>query len=298
MLAWILCAVLCAVIMLLAVKIQLLRKSMDEIGAAFKERLCIDTNTLISISSRDAHARRLATSVNTQLRLLRKQRRQYMNGDWELKEAVTNISHDLRTPLTAICGYLDLLEDEQKSETTARYLSYISNRAEALKQLTEELFRYSVILSTGSPQRHERFSLNTALEESLAAFYPELTARGILPNIQIPDRKLEVYLDKSAVSRVYGNLLNNALKYSAGDLTVQLCENGDTVFTNLAPGLDKVEVGRLFNRFFTVETARNSTGLGLAISKALVERMKGEITAQYSDNKLSIRVCLPLGAPG
>lgn len=82
------------------------------------------------------------------LRLLRKQRHKYLNGDQELKEAVTNISHDLRTPLTAICAYMELLQKEEKSENAVRYLSLIENRVDAMKQLTEELFRYSVILST------------------------------------------------------------------------------------------------------------------------------------------------------
>lgn len=105
-----------------------------------------------------------------------------MNGDRELKEAVTNISHDLRTPLTAICGYLDLLEREDKSEAATRYLSLIENRVQALKQLTEELFRYSVILSTANDMNLEAVNINGVLEESVAAFYVALTERGITPH--------------------------------------------------------------------------------------------------------------------
>lgn len=294
MLPWILCGILCAVMALLFAKIYFLRKSMDEIRTAFQERLSVDTNTLISISSGDHHAKRLAADINTQLRLLRKQSRQYHNGDRELKEAVTNISHDLRTPLTAICGYLDLLENEEKSEAVERYLAFITNRTEALKVLTEELFRYSVILSTRDTLTMEPVSINALLEESFAAFYPALTEHGIAPNIHMPEQQIKRNLDKAAVSRVFSNILNNALKYSDGDLDVRLCENGDVVFTNTAAGLDKVQVEKLFSRFFTVEAARNSTGLGLAIAKTLVEQMKGEITAQYHDKQLSIRIRFPL----
>ena len=297
MLPWILCGILFVVVALLVAKILLLHKSMDEISAEFKECLSVETNALVSISSHDPHVKCLASEINMQLRLLCKLRRQYLNGDRELREAVTNISHDLRTPLTVICGYLDLLEDEKKSETVTRYLSFISNRTKALKQLTEELFRYSVILSTRDNMKLETISINAVLEESLAAFYPALMERNITPNIQMPEQQVKRYLDKAAVSRIFGNILNNALKYSDGDLNVQLCDNGNVIFTNPAADWDTVQVGQLFNRFFTVEAARNSTGLGLAISKTLVEQMKGEIIAQYNNKKLSICIRFPLAAP-
>ena len=91
--------------------------------------------------------RRLAAALNRELRLLREQRRRYVAGDRELKEAVANVSHDLRTPLTAICGYLDLLEQEELSPAVGRYVSVIRERAEAMRGLTEELFRYSLLVS-------------------------------------------------------------------------------------------------------------------------------------------------------
>lgn len=293
MFPWILCGVLSVAVTLLVLKILLLHKSMDEICVEFNERLSVDTNTLISTTSSDAHTKRLASEINTQLRLLRSQRRRYLTGDQELKEAVTNISHDLRTPLTAICGYLDLLENEEKNEAVTRYLSFITNRTDALKQLTEELFSYSLILSARDNMKCEMINVNAVLEESIAAFYPALLERGITPDIQMPQQQIKRQLDKAALSRVFSNILNNALKYSDGDLDVQLRDNGDIIFINTAADLDKVQVGKLFSRFFTVEAARNSTGLGLSISKTLVEQMKGNITAQYLNKKLSICIRFP-----
>ena len=130
-------AILLTVIFALLGKIYLMHKATLEIGEAFEVKLAADTNTLIDISSRDPYLCRLAASINTQLRILRKQRHRYLVGDRELKEAVTNISHDLRTPLTAICGYLDLLQREPLSENAVRYISLIENRTEAMKQLPE-----------------------------------------------------------------------------------------------------------------------------------------------------------------
>ena len=121
LLPWVLCGVLSAVSFILCMKIHMLKVSMAEIRAQLADWLKTDTNTLISISSSDRQLRLLAADLNRQLRQLRRQRRQYLDGDKELKDAVTNISHDLRTPLTAICGYLDLLEAEEKSEKVTRW---------------------------------------------------------------------------------------------------------------------------------------------------------------------------------
>lgn len=280
--------ILVLIVFALLLKIYLLRKAAQEIMEAFEDRLTTDTNTLIDISTRDPYMCRLAAGINEQLRLLRKQRHKYLNGDRELKEAVTNISHDLRTPLTAICGYMDLLEREEKSEAAARYLSLIENRTEALKQLTEELFRYSVILSTYEDMELESVYVNGVLEESVAGFYGALTERGITPMITITEKRIERKLNKAALARVFSNILNNALKYSDGDLKIEMRDTGQIIFSNGASGLSEVQVGKLFDRFFTVEAARNSNGLGLSIARTLVEQMGGTIKAQYTDSILSI----------
>ena len=273
----------------LLTKIYLMHKAALEIGEAFEVKLASDTNTLIDISSRDPYLCHLAASINTQLRILRSQRHRYQNGDRELKEAVTNISHDLRTPLTAICGYLDLLKKEPLTGNAVRYLSLIENRTEAMKQLTEELFRYSVILSTQELDM-ETVCLNGVLEESIASFYAALTSRGIRPQIHMSGKRIEKQLNREALSRVFSNILSNALKYSDGDLEITLHDDGEIVFSNTASGLNEIQVGKLFDRFFTVEAARNSGGLGLAIAKTLVEQMGGTISAEFENSKLSIHI--------
>ena len=290
MLPWFLCLVLLIAVLALLVKVRLLQKGMDEIARELGERLSSDTNNPIFLSTRDAHARKLAAELNVHLRELRRQRLRYENGDRELKEAVTNVSHDLRTPLTAIRGYLELLEREDNPPETKRYLAMIAGRTEAMRQLTEELFRYSVILSTAQALTLEPVDMVPVLEESIAGFYGPLKERGIDPVIDLPEGPVVRRLDRAALSRVFGNILGNALKYSAGDLKIAMRENGEVSFSNTAPDLDDVQVGRLFDRFFTVETVRGSTGLGLAIAKTLVERMKGTIVAEYQSEVLTIRV--------
>lgn len=281
--------ILALIIIVLAAKVWFLRRSAKEISEAFRDRLAADTNTLIDISSRDARMRQLASEINSQLRLLRKERHRYQQGDLELKEAVTNISHDLRTPLTAISGYLDLLEGEDKSEKAASYLVQIRSRTQELNSLTEELFRYSIVTSARE-LKPQRLDLVRALEESLLSFYGVMQERGIQPEIQLPETPVWRQLDPGAVSRVFSNIIGNGLKYSQGDLTVTMSPSGAITFANRAENLDAVTVGRLFDRFYTVEANRSSTGLGLSIARALTERMGGTITAEYAGGRLAIRV--------
>lgn len=289
LLLWILCIILAVIALFLSVKIYLLKKSMEEIYTDFENCLSEDTNVQISVSSGDKTVIRFAKAINLQLTKLRKIKKQYSDGDRELKEAVTNISHDLRTPLTAICGYLDLIEKQDLPEDTERYVAQIRNRSEAMKELTEELFRYSIISSMPALS-YESLSLNRVLEETLLSFEGELKLKGITPDITIPSDAVQRTLDSSAVTRIFSNILNNAIKYSDGDLFVCLQQDGTVTFSNTAKELSTVEVSKLFDRFYTVDSARKSTGLGLSIAKLLTERMDGTITASYEDSMLTITI--------
>lgn len=293
LLPWILCVVLAIALIVVVIKNALLKKSMEEIYTDFERCIKEDTNVQISISSADKTARQLAKAINLQLSELRKVKQQYSNGDRELKEAITNISHDLRTPLTAICGYLDLLEKQELSEDTERYIEQIRNRTEVLKELTEELFRYSVIASTPA-LTYEKINLCRILEESLISFEGTMQQANIAPEIQMPNAAVWRVLDASAVARIFGNLINNAIRYSDGDLSVRMDADGRISFINTAKELSTVEVGKLFDRFYTVDSARKTTGLGLSIAKTLVEQMNGNIEASYENGKLNITIFFPL----
>lgn len=270
-----------------------LRASLCEAARELKDRLSTDTNTLISISSGDRAMRTLASEINGQLRLLRKERLKLQHGDAELKNAVTNISHDLRTPLTAICGYLDLLMQQPQSEASERYLAVLRERTDAMRGLTEELFRYSVAVGAAEELHPEPVSLNDALEQCLAGAYAALSGRGITPDIDMPEQPVLRTLDRQALRRIGDNLLSNAVKYSDGDLSVRLSPDGTLRVENRAGDLDAVQTAHLFDRFFTVSTARGGTGLGLSIAKLLTERMGGQITAEYQRGRLIVCVRFP-----
>ena len=268
-----------------------LRASLKEVARELNDKLKTDTNTLISISSGDRAMRTFASEINCQLHLLRKERLKLQHGDMELKNAVTNISHDLRTPLTAICGYLDLFAQQPQSEASERYLSVIRERTDAMRGLTEELFRYSVIAGTTEELHFEPVCLNDILEQSLAGFYGTLSERGIVPDIALSEQQIERTLDRHALRRIFDNILSNAVKYSDGDFSVRLSPDGTVWFENHAKDLDAMQTAHLFERFYTVNTARSGTGLGLSIAKLLTEKMGGNIAADYDGGKLRICIC-------
>ncbi len=294
---WLTVFILLAAVLYLAVSLWLIRKSAEEILNTLEDSLSSDTNVLISISSRDHSMRKLADRLNKELKKLNYERRRYQMGDWELKDTITGISHDLRTPLTAVCGYLDLLDKEDLSGDAARYLKIIRSRTMTLRQLTEELFRYTVSAcptSGGSGSSGDPVILNRVLEDSISTFYAALISRKITPEICICEEKVSRILNRSALSRIFGNIISNALKYSDGDLRITLEGNGTVTFSNHASRLDEVKVGRLFDRFYTVETAsQESTGLGLSIARALTGQMHGTITAEYENGVLTVRVVFP-----
>lgn len=293
LLPWILVALLGVLLLILAGKVYTLHKSARQLREGMAQQLERETNTLLAVSSGDREMRALADALNGQLAQLRAERQRYQHGDLELKEAITNISHDLRTPLTAIVGYLALLEGEEKSETVERYLSQISNRTQVLHQLSEELFAYA-LLTAPQPLHPQRVDLRGLVEEALLSYCGAMEQRGMEPTIQLPAGRVERNLDPTAAGRVLSNIISNALKYSAGDFAVTMTPDGVITFANSAPDLNPVLVQRLFDRFFTVETARHSTGLGLSIAKLLTQQMEGTLEAKYQEGQLVITLSFPV----
>lgn len=310
-----------SIAIVLGIKLVLLYRDIRELGAQFDERLQNDTNNVIYVSGNDKQIKAFAKQLNRALEALYDKRRIYQNGDRELKEAVTNISHDLRTPLTAIYGYLDLLDAKLETDNSCcvfigekeiQYLRQIRNRADAMRALTEELFRYSIVLSQSQDSTNfsktlistdtnrETVSLNRFLADYLLSYYDIFQQNHIEPEITITDKEVVRVLDTRALKRIFGNILDNAVKYSRPakinnstefaktKLSVMLSAEGTIIFRNSAQNLDRVSVERLFDRFYTVETGKNSTGLGLSIAKYLTERIGGKISAAYIEGELAI----------
>lgn len=290
---WVIISILTIIVLALSVRIFLIKKAAREIRTSFAEKLITDTNTPITLSSRDKDMCALGNDINLSLSRLRSEQHRYEYGNSELQRAITNISHDLRTPLTAIYGYLELLEKEPLTPAAMQYIRILHERTEALTSLTEELFQYSIVVSGEQELSLTLTSVNSVLEESIAAFYTTLQEKGITPTIFLPETPVLRILDHTALSRVFANLLSNAIKYSAGDLKIFLSERGEILFSNSSKDLNSIQVEKLFDRFYTVETVQNSTGLGLSIARTLIEKMHGTISASYEKGRLMIYINLP-----
>ena len=280
-------------ICLLLGKLLLIRRGMKDLAKGLKEKMEEETNTPISVSVRDKWVLALSDALNEDLSELIKKRHDYEKGSANLRNSITNLSHDIRTPLTAIRSYVDLLEREEDPDKKEKYLSIIKERIILLTNLTDELFRYSTALNSPKDPKPETVVLNEALENCIAAEYEALCEKNITPEINLPEKRITRTLDKRFLERILSNLLSNARKYSKGDLKIELTEKGEITVSNRAPDLDGVQVGRLFDRYYTVQTGKESTGLGLSIARTLTEKMGGTLQAEFKNEELCFRLFFP-----
>lgn len=274
----------------LIIKLILIKKSIKEIKDNLKEILESDTNGLISVSSNDKDVRNLAEDLNIELKKLRNKEIEYENGNQELKQSITNISHDLRTPLTAIQGYLDLLKEENLSNKQNEYVNVIDSKSKELISLTSQLFDFSKSLDLEDKLHKENCLINSILEETIASYYNLFKEKEIKPNIEICQEKIYKQVDKNMLIRVFENLISNIIKYSDGDCNIVLQNDGKLEFLNKASKLDVTTVKKIFDRYYTVESARKYSGVGLSIAKQLVEMNGGKILADYLDGRLVIKI--------
>lgn len=284
--------ILIIILISIIIKLIYIKKSVKDIKEQINSILRSDTNNLITISSFDKDVKELAESLNVELKELRNQRLQYENGNQELKKSITNISHDIRTPLTAISGYIDLIKNQKEENKKDDYLKIIERKTKDLTAMTEQLFDYSKAIDWGIKIEKQRQCLNELLEEILANYYITFKENNIIPNISVAEEKIYKDIDKNTITRVFENILSNVIKYSNGDFKVMLNNDGKIIFSNKATSLDATTVQKIFDRYYTVENAKKSTGLGLAIAKQLVEMNGGKISAQYFNEELIIEIIL------
>jgi signal transduction histidine kinase len=296
----ILCVLLAIALTLAVIKIILLRRGFDELTENIEDQVSGKTQIPVTLTTSDPHARHTAEILNRELKNLDRERNEYLDGNRKVAEAVTGISHDIRTPLTAINSYLDLMADEKDEELKAQYLERIKSRTLSLSDLADELFKYS---TSTDPERYpvqteniasEPIDICRVLEECMLSFYAGFKKRGIEPDIEIPDEPVFVLCEKKSANRIFENIIGNAIKYANNDLKVKLDPKGQVIFSNPAPDLTPVSAAKLFDRYFTVNEGHASTGLGFSIAKELITRNNGTIEADLKDGILMITVSFNL----
>ncbi|MBP3234845.1 MAG: HAMP domain-containing histidine kinase [Eubacterium sp.] len=275
----------------LLIKICAMRFSLKELAEDYRERMTLDSDTLIGVSSRDKRIRELASSINDTITEMRRAFHRYRQGDMNIRNVITNVAHDIRTPLTAISGYLELADRLDKSDELKEYLSIIGERTEHMKLLTNDLFDYMVVNDIDVQEEKQKVNIGKVVEDAVMNFYPAFTEKGIKPDIYITENKVVRKLYPSYVDRIINNLISNAVKYSEGDLDISLSDEGTFIIANTAKNLDRVQVEKLFDRFYTVENGMaKSTGIGLSIVRTFAEKMNIPVEASYENGRLIITI--------
>ena len=248
-----------------------------------------DTNILLTTSSGDKSIKSLVDSLNKELKKLLSIKREYSKGVFDVKKSAENIAHDIRTPLTVIKGYVDLLEEEDLSEEGKKCLEIIKGRTRYMKEMTDELFLSLSMKSRGVLSLFD-IDAKSVLEEALVSFYNEFKKKGMTPSIITPNDKVILKADSKALYRVYSNIISNALKYGEGEFNVQMDEKGNITFSNYAPNMDSVEANKLLDCYYTISDAKASSGIGLSISNEILQEMGGELKVRLDNKRLYISI--------
>ncbi|MBC5625269.1 HAMP domain-containing histidine kinase [Clostridium sp. NSJ-49] len=218
------------------------------------------------------------------------------NIEEELRRSIANISHDLRTPLTSIMGYIQLINEEDTMEDERKsYIEIIERRCSSLQKLISSFYDLSRLHSSEFKFELKKINIKNILCDNIAQYYNEFVNKEIEPIIDIEENISSIVSDDKAVNRIFSNLIGNMLKHGDGKVKISLREEDKyivTTFCNSAKGLTTENVEKIFNRFYTADKSRSdmNTGLGLAITKSLVEGLGNSIDASLENGILNIKI--------
>lgn len=252
--------------------------------------------TPVRISSINKEIENLAIEINNLYKKNHESNLRVKENDENLKESIASMAHDLRTPLTSIMGYIQLIEsDSVKDIDKNRYLKIIKKRTENLSNLINSFYDLSRIECNEYKMDLKLVDIKEIFCEVLALFYDNFLEANIEPKVVIDEKVSKVIADVESVNRIFSNLINNILKYNSGEVQFIVKDEEKfvvTTFINDAPDLNKEDVEKIFNRFYTGDSSRsdNSTGLGLSIVKALIEEMGHKVEASLEGGKLIINI--------
>lgn len=253
------------------------------------------TNMRLTSDMPEGEFNRLIDSINDMIDLSRKIQMNSTAAENNLKEAITNISHDIRTPLTSMDGYFQLLAQSDNMSEREHYISIIRGRIESLKDMLEELFTYTKLQNDSFELETDKIDFSKTVLDTLFSFYDEFKQRGLDPDVDIAEQQLYILGNTEAVRRTVQNLLKNALEHGGNSIGLSLkSEDNKAVFTcsNDVSDPDNIDMPQIFTRFYKADPARthSSTGLGLAIAKGLTEKSGGQISAKLEGNIFSVTV--------
>ena len=241
-----------------------------------------DSNMLITTEMKKGHIGELVELLNTLLKERKKERADYQKKEQMIADIYTNLSHDIRTPLTSLDGYFQLLEETQEENDRKRYIQIIQERIESLKEMLEELFTYTKLQNGTYELKLEPQNVGQILKETVFSYYDDWAEQEISPQFEITEEPVWIRGNKQALRRTIQNIIKNGLDHGNKEIRIQLSRNEkqmELVFQNkIEPG-EQIDISRVFERFYKADKARSksSTGLGLSIAKGFVEKCTGRL---------------------
>ena len=256
----------------------------------------VDEYANIKTKSVDKDIENLVESINLIFDSRQKIVAEKNKNEEKIRQSISNMSHDLRTPLTSIIGYLQMIKSEKSSEADKKeYMDIVEKRTKSLQQLISSFYDLSRMEGNEYNFNYKKVNLSSILCENIAVFYNDFRNNNIEPIIEIDENVKDIISDDGAINRIFSNLITNMIKHGESFVKITLKQENDmiiTEFTNKATGLTAENVDKLFDRFYTVDNSRSdrNTGLGLYITKILVEKLGYNIIAQLDNEILKIKI--------
>lgn len=275
------------------------RREVTRLSQKLQTLLYSFTHTELTLDFPSSDITDLVNALNELLRVYHKQVYSLQKKDEAIKETITNLAHDLRTPVTAIQGYTQmLLQSPELSEEDLDAAVVINERLNVLNQLLNQLFEFARIEADEMEFSYTTFDLNAVLRSVAVSFFKSFEERKIIPALSIAEISFPFYGDEKAVTRIFENIISNALSHGKSDYHFSSYDDNENYhfsFQNFTDSINESDIDKIFNRFYTTDLSRSrkTTGLGLTIAKNLTVKMGGSISASLNNNVFEIVVCFP-----
>lgn len=287
---WII-VILIFILLILLTYLFFIKRELKRIIKEIKKSYQRNSNQLLhkEISNKDLTD--LVKEINLLLTSIKRKQMLYEQGNKKRRKMITNISHDLRTPLTSAIGYTDMiLNNKLSKEEQLEELKIVRERLSRLEELINSFFAFSKTLSSNHLELEE-VDIISCLEESIARFYEDYHKERRKITLEKEKKKIKLYANYEMLTRIFDNLIINALKHSTSDLEIKVKtkEKIQISFSNTLL-YKELDLDSIFDEFYTVDISRTkgNTGLGLAIVKEFTEALNGVVTAKKEKNQLII----------
>lgn len=296
---YIIIGILAGIIILQSIIIWKYQRQVKDICRQLAFLMKHDSNMLIHREFGLGGIGMLSDRLNDLLELRRKEKQYYQEKETLIADTYTNLSHDIRTPLTSLDGYFQLMEACENVEEQRRYLNIIHERIHSLNEMLEELFMFTKLKNESYRLELTSCCINRILKETVFSYYDEWVRREIQPDIQITEEQLYIDGNKQGLSRIIQNVIKNGLDHGEKKIRIVLKREQNRAvlrISNQVIASEQIDIEHVFDRFYKADAARSktSTGLGLSIAKEFVRRMNGEIGAKIEENEFIVEMSFPI----